>query len=48
MPKKKKKTKTKVSKKIKIYKIKAKQDSKTVEKKTGSFGLEEKPEIKKI
>ena len=48
MPKKKKKTKTKVSKKIKINKIKAKQDSKTVEKKTGSFGSEEKPEIKKI
>ena len=48
MPKKKKKTKTKVSKKIKINKIKAKQDSKTVEKKTGSFGSDEKPEIKKI
>ena len=48
MPKKKKKTKTKVSKKVKINKIKAKQDSKTVEKKTGSFGSEEKPEIKKI
>jgi CarD family transcriptional regulator len=48
MPKKKKKTKTKVSKKVKINKIKAKQDSKTVEKKTGSFGSDEKPEIKKI
>ena len=48
MPKKKKKTKTKVSKKVKINKIRAKQDSKTVEKKTGSFGSEEKPEIKKI
>ena len=48
MPKKKKKTKTKVSKKVKINKIRAKQDSKTVEKKTSSFGSEEKPEIKKI
>ena len=48
MPKKKKKTKTKVLKKVKINKIKAKQDNKTVEKKTGSFGSEEKPEIKKI
>ncbi len=48
MPKKKKKTKTKVSKKVKINKIRAKQDSKTIEKKTGSFGSEEKPEIKKI
>ena len=48
MPKKKKKTNTKVSKTVKINKIRAKQDSKTVEKKTGSFGSEEKPEIKKI
>ncbi len=48
MPKKKKKKKSKILKKTKIIKIKTKTENKAVEKKTASFGAEEKPEIKKI
>ena len=47
MPKKKKVKKVKKVKKTKI-KIKAKQEIKSVNKKTVSLGPDEKPEIKKI
>ena len=48
MPKKKKVKKLKKVKKTKINKIKAKQEIKSVSKKTTSVGPDEKPEIKKI